>query len=137
MAVGQLDTVNRARLAGARSRVGRAALDVAGRKFALAYVYTARQRAGIVVDAVVGDLQVMAPAMYEDTAAALRAVGDAQPVDARRIAPEAARVRIGARPAGGGRQQCGPGREARQQRRVVLIRAVEVHALGQNRYGGS
>ena len=52
------------------------------------------KRAGIAVDPVVGDLQVMRPAVHEDAAAALRAVGDAQAIDARRVALEVARERV-------------------------------------------
>ena len=50
----------------------------------------------VVVDPVVGDFQVVCPAVDEDAAAALGAVGDAQAVDARRVAVEVARERIGA-----------------------------------------
>ena len=39
-------------------------------------------------------LQIMAPGVHEDAAAALRAVGDCQAIDARRIAPEVARERV-------------------------------------------
>ena len=42
------------------------------------------------VDAGVGDLQVVVPAVREDRAAALRAVDDADAVDARRVAQEVA-----------------------------------------------
>ena len=63
-----------------------APMEVRRSKFALADADAARERSGIVVDAVVGDLQVMRPAVHEDAAAALGAVGDAQPVDARRVA---------------------------------------------------
>ncbi len=61
-----------------------------GGKFTLADVDAARQRSGVVVDPVVGDLQVMPPAVDEDAAAALGAVGDAQAVNARRVALEVA-----------------------------------------------
>ena len=40
----------------------------------------------VVVDTVVGDLDVVSPAVHEDAAAALGTVGDAQAVDARRVA---------------------------------------------------
>ncbi len=82
-------------LAGARSGIGCAAARRGTRReFALADVDAARERSGVVVDAVVGDLQVVAPGVDEDAAAALRAVGDAQAVDARRVALEVARERI-------------------------------------------
>ena len=57
----------------------------------LANADAARERARIVVDPVVGDLQVMRPAVHEDAAAALGAVGDGQTIDARRVAIEVAR----------------------------------------------
>ena len=62
--------------------------------FALADDDTAAYGAGVVVDAVVGNFEIVAPAVYIDSAAALRAVGDAQPVNARRIALEVTGVRI-------------------------------------------
>ena len=63
-------------------------------RFTLADVDAARQRADVVVHAVVGDLQIMAPGVYEDAAAALRAVSNGQPVNARRIALEVAWIRL-------------------------------------------
>ena len=62
--------------------VGDVPLDVRRCKLALAHADAARERTGIVEDPVVGDLQVMRPAVHKDAAAALGAVGDAQPVDA-------------------------------------------------------
>src|SRR5256885_10934448 len=48
-------------------------------------------------DPVVGDLQLVPPAVHEDATAALRAVLDGQPIDARGVAVEVARERIRAR----------------------------------------
>ncbi len=50
------------------------------------------ERASVARHTGVGDLQVMVPAMHEDPAAALRAVGEGDAVDARRVAQEVARV---------------------------------------------
>src|SRR2546429_5910189 len=63
--------------------VGGAALDVRGSKFALADTDAARERSGIVIDTVVGDFEEMRPTVHKDPAAALGAVGDRQPIDAR------------------------------------------------------
>ena len=93
MAVRQLRTIDGAGLAGTRSQDGRSR-DLLGRKFALAYGDTARQRSLIVVDAIVGDFQVMRPRVYEDATTSLGTVGDGQAVDARRVAYEIARVQI-------------------------------------------
>ena len=68
--------------------------QVGGREFTLAYVDAAGKRSSVAVDPVVGDLQVMTPAVDEDAAAALGAVGDAQAVDAGRDCTEVARERI-------------------------------------------
>src|ERR1700687_817447 len=57
----------------------------------LADIDAARECACVAVDTVIGNLQIVRPAVCEDTAAALRAVGDGDPVDSRWIAPEAAR----------------------------------------------
>src|SRR5205807_183526 len=51
----------------------------------------------IVVDAVVGDLQVVAEAVDENAATALRAVGEAHAVDTRRVAEEVGRIEHGCR----------------------------------------
>ena len=48
----------------------------------------ARERAGIAVDPVVGDLQVVVPGVHEDATTTLRAVGQREAVDARRVAQE-------------------------------------------------
>src|ERR1035441_7230823 len=72
------------------------ALEVRRTKFALADADAAGERTGIVVDPVVGDLQEMRPAVDEDAAAALGAVGDTQPIDARRVANVIARVPVDA-----------------------------------------
>ena len=136
-AVRQLQTGYVAGLARARRSIHRAcAGDVAGREFTLAYVDAARKRSSIAGDPVVRDLQVMTPSVDEDAAAALRAIRDSQSVDAGRVAPEAARERIGATTAAipaaailrTTSQQCRPGREASCQRRIPRAR-WEVHAL--------
>ena len=59
------------RLAGTRSRNDGCALRVLRGELALADVDTAAERSGVVRHAVVGDLEVMAPAVHEDGAAAL------------------------------------------------------------------
>ena len=78
------------------SRIGRAggSTQIRRREFALADVDAAGERSGVVVYAVVGDLQVMTPGVDEDAAAALGTVADAQTVDAGRIAQEVARERV-------------------------------------------
>src|SRR5439155_4045384 len=68
--------------------VGGAALDVRGSKFTLADTDAARERSGIVIDTVVGDFEEMRPTVHKDPAAALGAVGDRQPIDARGVADE-------------------------------------------------
>src|SRR5207253_1973146 len=147
MAVRQHDTRYRALLARAGSRVGGAPLDVRGRIFALTYVDTAGERAGVVGDPVVRDLQVMPPAVHPDAAATLRAVLDGEAVDARRVAGVVARERIGGagrvQTLGAGRirqgvlQQRSPGREGPGFRgggtRSKRIRSGrEQHALAQH-----
>src|SRR5205823_5573532 len=74
-------------------RVG-GATQVWLREFALADVDAAGERSGVVVYAVVGDLQIVTPGVDEDTAATLRAVADSQAVNAGRIAPEVAGERV-------------------------------------------
>src|ERR1039458_3831123 len=66
-------------------------LEVRRTKFALADADAARERTGIVVDPVVGDLQEMRRAAQDGAAPALGAVGDPQPIDARRVADVVAR----------------------------------------------
>src|SRR5215470_9886905 len=93
MAIRQLSTVlarETPGLAGTRGRVGGAALGVGRGKFALTHVDAARECTGVVLNTVVGDLDVVSPAVHEDTAATLRAIGDGQAVDAGRVAPEVA-----------------------------------------------
>src|SRR5271166_2413189 len=138
------------------SRIGGTALEVWGSELTLADANAARKRAGIVVDAVVGDLQVMRPTVYEDAAAALGAVSDAQPIDAGRVANEVAREPVGPiRPIGAKgikiaqvqtashvigpagvtchpSKQCGAGRECAWLSAVAPgNRPVEVKPLGQ------
>ena len=72
---------SRAVAAGARGRIGGTSLNNWGREFALAVADTTRKRSSVVVDTVVGDLQVMRPTMDEDTASTLGAVGDRQPIN--------------------------------------------------------
>src|ERR1017187_7742241 len=82
--------------AGAGRPVVSTALEVRRTKFALADADAAGESTGIVVDPVVGDLQEMRPAVDEDAAAALGAVGATQPIDARRVADVIAREPVGA-----------------------------------------
>src|SRR6266481_4942699 len=133
--VSQLNTRDGAGLARTGGRVGGAALEVGRWEFTLTQVNAARKRAGIVVDPVVGNLQVMAPAVHKDAAAALRAVGDAQAIDARRIALEVAGewIRPCSGPATAGRKQSRAGGEPAQKSGVVGILSVEVDSFGQDR----
>ncbi len=50
------------------------------------------ERAGIAEDAVVGNLHVVVPAVQEDAATALGAVGEGNAIDARRVAEEVAGI---------------------------------------------
>src|SRR5271165_3991133 len=106
LAVWQLRTEYRAELAGGRrvgdelSRCtpdGEALLGHDGDRYGeltLAKVDAARERSGIAVNPVVGDLQVMVPAVDEDAAATLRTLSDGQPIDARRVAHEVTGVGV-------------------------------------------
>ena len=116
---GKLQVGDTAGLAGTRSgiRLRPRAAEVRWREFTLADVDAARERSGVVGDAVVGDLQVMAPGVDEDAAAALRAVADAQAVNARRVAPEVARERVVGRCGVGAATACRAG-AVREQERV-------------------
>src|SRR3974390_802745 len=87
--------VSRAVAARARSSVGGTPHNIRGRKFALADADAARERSGVVVDPVVGDLQVMRPAVGEYPAAALRAVDYGQPINAGGVAHEVAGEPVG------------------------------------------
>ena len=78
-----------------RRRVGRAAIVAEAdrvidrerrRRLAIAEVDRARQRTGVRRDARVGDLHVVRPAVQEDAATTLRAVDDADAVNAGRVA---------------------------------------------------
>ena len=110
-------SVDIAGLARARSRTVGVALEIAVAEFALADLDTARQRSVVVANSVVGDFEVMSPAVDENAAAALGTVGDQQAIDPRRIALEVARERVGnvvpiagsASSAIGGRQERGAG----------------------------
>ena len=70
----------------------------------------ARERAVIGGNPRVGDLQIVVPAVHEDRAAALRAVDDAETVDARRIAHEVAGAVVDRGSQDGGRSSvsCNP-----------------------------
>src|SRR6266576_531819 len=94
LAVRQYSIRYRAFLAGAGCRVRGAPLDVSRRIFALTDVDAARKRSSVADDPVVADLQVMPPAVDEDSAATLGTVGDAQAVNARRVACVVARERV-------------------------------------------
>ncbi len=59
--------------------------------FPLADRDAARQCSLVVVNAIVGDFQVVGPSVYVDAAASLGTVGNRQAVNARRVALEAAR----------------------------------------------
>ena len=74
-------------LAGARGRVeSSSSHEVGVRMFPLADRDAARQRALVVVDAIVGDFQVMGPSVHQDAAAALGTVDDRQAVNSRWVA---------------------------------------------------
>ncbi len=129
-------------LAGIRIRI-EPANRVGTRELALTDVDATRERPGVVRDAVVGDLEVMPPAVHEDAATALRAVGNGQPVDAGRIAVEVARKRIRARivaaaaalAAGAVGQQDRASGESRRRRRAPSERigvGREQHTLRQH-----
>ena len=110
-------------------------------------VDAARERTCIVLDTVVGDLNVVAPPVYEDAATTLRAVGDGQAIDTRRVAPEVAGEAALSTPEIATRaipvfiliavgEQNRSIREPGEQRRIERIRWEE-RALGQDRNGGS
>src|SRR5580704_14718530 len=94
-AVGQLSVVDVRGLARARSRSRRVALEVTVAEFALADLDAPGQRSIVIANAVVGNFDVMTPAVDEDAAAALGTIGDNQPIDARRVAVEVAGEWIG------------------------------------------
>src|SRR6266481_8146410 len=89
----QLSIRDVAGLAGTRSWID-SSLEVAIRMFALADRDAPRQCSLVVVDAIVGDFQVVGPCVYVDAAASLGTVGHRQAVNARRVALETARERI-------------------------------------------
>ena len=94
-AVGQLSTVRASGLTGARSRTSGVALEIAVAEFTLADFYAARQGSAVVANSVIGNFNVVSPAVYENAATALGAVGNQQAIDPRRIALEIARERVG------------------------------------------
>ena len=96
-AIGQVLVGYKARPIAARagSRVRGTPLDNGNRKFTLADGNAASKGAGIVVNPVVADLDKVRPAVDEDAAAALGAVGDRQPINAGGVAHKVARIRVG------------------------------------------
>src|SRR5437868_6926440 len=106
IAVRQSLVRNRAALTSARRDDG-AALERYVNVFTLANGNAARQSPGIVVNPVVGDLNVVSPGMHKDSATTLRTITDAQSVDAGRVAPEIGGIRIISRAIGaiGSRKQ--------------------------------
>ena len=135
-------------LARTRNRDGAPSLSVRGREFTLTDVDPAGHRSGVVRDPVVGDLQIMPPAVHEDATAALRAVLDGQRIDARWIAVEVTRERIrprivaaetGGVARGSGQQQGARREHARGSRRTSENIGGTVrnsHALRQHGDGG-
>src|SRR5690349_11447691 len=110
--------------------------------FALADGDATRQRSLIVVNAVIGNLEVVSPSMDENAAAALGAVDETQSVDARRIAVVVARVRICTSGTGGtirrGEQSAaGWERSFRAASPSIGRSGRNVHALAQNCYGST
>src|SRR4051794_41829828 len=65
-------------------------IDIRHRIFAVTHIDAARQCSMVGRDTVVRNLQVVVPAMNEDSTAALRAVEDAETIDARRVSVEIA-----------------------------------------------
>src|SRR5579864_2851739 len=82
--------------AGARIRIVRGSVQICLRRFTLTDAQAAGQRSGVVEHTVVGDLQVVAPGMDKDAAAALRAVGNAHSIDTGRVALEITRIQVNA-----------------------------------------
>ncbi len=66
----------------------RAVIEVGRRRLAITHVDAARERAVIGEHPRIGDLEVVRPAVDEHAAATLRAVGDADTIDTRRVAVE-------------------------------------------------
>src|SRR5262249_49174362 len=116
-----------------RSSIGGAVLNVLGRELTLADVDAAGERADVAVNTVVGNLQVVVPAVDEDTASALRAVGDGKAVNARRVALEVARERVTTVMAVSRGEQRGLRRIGVGRPDLARIRRVEIHALAENR----
>ena len=92
-AVRQLGIVDVAVLARTRNGIDRTR-QISIRVFSLANRDAAPQSALVVGDAVVGDFQVVRPAVDEDAATALGAIGHRQAINARGVAVEAAWVPI-------------------------------------------
>ena len=68
-------------------------IEACRRSFSLADDDTAAQSSAVGVDPVVGHFHVVSPTVEEDTSAALGTVGEAQAIDARRVAQEVGRVK--------------------------------------------
>ena len=136
-------------LAGGRVLQRGAASELDISVFASADRHAARHRALVVAHAIVRDLQVVRVGMYEDAAAALRAVADAQAIDARWIAIEVRRIRG----LGGGTRDHGFAIRTRQGHRAIgerrrrergLAKGIqdlgssrELHTLAEDRDGGA
>ena len=91
----QLGSVRRSRRNGARGNVRarevRVTRDDRIREFAKTDRDTAGDRSSVREHTVVRDFEIVVPAVHEDAATALRAVGDGETVDTRRVAEEIAR----------------------------------------------
>ena len=107
--------------------------DVCGRNLDLAHSYSAGEGTGVSMHTVVGNLQVMSPAVNQDTAAALRAVCEANSIDTRRIAQEvAARIRIRGIRIGAAIRRC-QRHAVRRVQRIADARSVGVQqSLGEH-----
>ena len=75
-AVGQLGTVRASGLTGARRRTSGVALEITVAEFTLADFYAARQGSAVVANSVVGNFNVVSPAVNENAAATLGAIGN-------------------------------------------------------------
>ena len=95
VAIRELQVGDGAGLAGARISIhSPGAAQVRRWEFTLAHVDAARESSGVVVDAIVGDLEIMTPGVDEDAATALGTVTDTQSINARWVAQEVARERV-------------------------------------------
>src|ERR1700730_1989518 len=103
----------------------------------LADIDAARECACVAVDTVIGNLQIVRPAVCEDTAAALRAVGDGDPVDSRWIAPEVAWEGLAIVVASSQRARAGWEVSFRPGRSSAVLADTLVLALRQHRDSGT